>query len=1689
MQPQIARPLGLFALAFCLSHLAIADDNNGASQGGTPTAPLYTDYVSEDGTSARRGNESNWFESIDIYAGTLRVGIPLFNIPGTGNLDFSVQWSANTQEPHANGPHPPRLRTLVTASGGTSICAGGKLPNSNLVLELPDASTWQFYAETVGANSARTTNNWRFSCNGSLTGVLQSPNGNSWDMNVAGQSTFSYTSAAAGSAFGTTNRPDPSFYNTTGGQFFWLMPSAQHDQYGNWVQYGYDGLKLTGMTANDGRQISLSWNGNALTGVASGSRSWLFSQSSTGLLISQPDGQTWTIEEATDWNRVMTGGVYTGAGGLVTAVTNPHGGKTTYTYAAYLVANPNVTCPTAQPDCVRLAIPWVREQPHTALARKQTSDGGTWTYTAYWGNGKAPLATFAPDGPTGHAVRNVQIMTPAKSYQESYQFWSPYEFTTCVSSNTWQIGLLAEKDTGSTQQETYTWINQSMIGGSSGCAAQLGRPLLQTINVIRDGKTYSTNNTYDSYGRATQIVETGDDGNQRVTNRIWLTDTTRWILDRVSSESVGTASSTLSARTYAYNPQGSLTSTTTDGVTHGYGYDGAGNLTSHTDPRGLVTQLGNYYRGVARSEVRPFASGTEPGWCPAPRTSVALTRAVDDFGNVVSLTNARGKTYGYQYDGMNRLVYNTKPAGNPISISWSGSQRTLQRDNYSQTEYFDGYGRTTESVENGIAVNRQFDPLGRMTFQSYPGTSNGDSFDYDQLGRPLTVTHSDGTHQTWGFTGSWEAVTDERGNVTSSIYQAYGNPDEKVLIEVNPPVSGAATLINRNVLGNVTSVVQGSATRTWEYDGHNYLVARTDPETGRTALSRDLSGNLTSRQVGSMPAATYTWDAENRMSSASWSDGVAEQVCKTRDENGNLTTLGSASVTRANAYDDNDNLSSETLIAGGNTLVLQHVFDGDDRLSADVYPDNRRVDYNPDSFGRPTTLGAFGNTISYNARGSVASWTAANSRLTTTTFYDRGWPNQIQVTLAGHPIPAKPIAPTPPGAAPVAPTPPGGSAPVAPGRPSTAEPGAGIAGATACPKAYRAPIAADYVGTNNPTGMLQSDTATWNAKIAACTSDWNNRGVYWSNGDAGCRQTYQEPKLSDYANQNQANARFTDAHKTWQTSMNTCVPQWISKANPWVSYYSAVTTYNSQMAAWQNSQNQYQQAVANYNNAMAAWNAASTKYQQDLATYNAGMAAYNAAVAQNVPAIYATYGYDGVGNIVSISDDSNANLNRTLGYDGLDRLNQADGPWGGGTSLAYDANGNLLKQQLGSYLVNYGYDTQQRLVALAGTKNYSLSYDGWGNVTTRGDGSTWTYDAAGNLRWSNKGAGSQIAYSYDGEGTRAVSVGNGLNRLEFYDHSNQLRFEKNLSSGAIKDYIYLAGQKVADTDGTTTTWYHNDPVGSPVSATDSTGTIVWRNFYHPYGERMLGDGGNTNKQWFGGKTYEDATGLSYFGARWYDPVIGRFMAMDPVDWKESSATHSFNAYGYANNNPLKFTDPNGRDPCYACMFGTAVHETFFNDARARGFLANTTANKTFDGRVDLMNPDNRNIAEIKSLKSVSTPEGKTAAEDQLAGYVSQSFTNGKPVAIGDVSQFMDGRLSKTLDMNYLGSTYEVQYSSVPGVPGVIGYKATKAQKDTKDSGVKSQSSVESDNHAMGMPSTMNTPSAPAAPGPAWGLGF
>lgn len=108
-------------------------------------------------------------------------------------------------------------------------------------------------------------------------------------------------------------------------------------------------------------------------------------------------------------------------------------------------------------------------------------------------------------------------------------------------------------------------------------------------------------------------------------------------------------------------------------------------------------------------------------------------------------------------------------------------------------------------------------------------------------------------------------------------------------------------------------------------------------------------------------------------------------------------------------------------------------------------------------------------------------------------------------------------------------------------------------------------------------------------------------------------------------------------------------------------------------------------------------------------------------------------------------------------------------------------------------------------------------------------------------------------------------------------------------------------------------FYHTDPAGTPLAMTDSTGKVVWKADYKPFGEEQSVTATTTNDKRFIGKEKDEETGLSYFGARYQDAKAGRFISPDPVravDPRTSKTNEKLladpqqlNTYAYALNNP------------------------------------------------------------------------------------------------------------------------------------------------------------------------------------------
>ena len=107
----------------------------------------------------------------------------------------------------------------------------------------------------------------------------------------------------------------------------------------------------------------------------------------------------------------------------------------------------------------------------------------------------------------------------------------------------------------------------------------------------------------------------------------------------------------------------------------------------------------------------------------------------------------------------------------------------------------------------------------------------------------------------------------------------------------------------------------------------------------------------------------------------------------------------------------------------------------------------------------------------------------------------------------------------------------------------------------------------------------------------------------------------------------------------------------------------------------------------------------------------------------------------------------------------------------------------------------------------------------------------------------------------------------------------------------------------------TTSYYHSDHLGSSSIITDANGSLVQYLEYTPYGTVARNEGTDLAKHKFTGKEL-DSTGLYFYGARYYDPEIGRFITADTIV-QAPYDPQSLNRYSYCRNNPINYTDPTG----------------------------------------------------------------------------------------------------------------------------------------------------------------------------------
>ncbi len=130
-----------------------------------------------------------------------------------------------------------------------------------------------------------------------------------------------------------------------------------------------------------------------------------------------------------------------------------------------------------------------------------------------------------------------------------------------------------------------------------------------------------------------------------------------------------------------------------------------------------------------------------------------------------------------------------------------------------------------------------------------------------------------------------------------------------------------------------------------------------------------------------------------------------------------------------------------------------------------------------------------------------------------------------------------------------------------------------------------------------------------------------------------------------------------------------------------------------------------------------------------------------------------------------------------------------------------------------------------------------------------------------------------------------------------------------VTGGVVKKYYYAGNVRVAENNGGVLHFLLTDHLGSTAVTTGDTGARVAERRYYPFGDTRYNSGSDTpplpqkTTYRFTGQRWDPGTSLYFYGARWYDPLIGRFLQADTLV-PQPGNPQALNRYAYAANNPV-----------------------------------------------------------------------------------------------------------------------------------------------------------------------------------------
>jgi len=245
-------------------------------------------------------------------------------------------------------------------------------------------------------------------------------------------------------------------------------------------------------------------------------------------------------------------------------------------------------------------------------------------------------------------------------------------------------------------------------------------------------------------------------------------------------------------------------------------------------------------------------------------------------------------------------------------------------------------------------------------------------------------------------------------------------------------------------------------------------------------------------------------------------------------------------------------------------------------------------------------------------------------------------------------------------------------------------------------------------------------------------------------------------------------------------------------------------------------------------------------------------------------------------------------------------------------SRAYNAFGEIDEADYGAYCytLTSTFDAEDRATH-AGDVTYTYTPDGYLAAKHSSEGTTtYAYSAFGELESVTLADGRDVSYTYDAAGRRTSKA---IDRTvtERYVWADTTRLLAVYDrAGTLQMRFLYADARVpyaADTPQGRI-FFAYDQVGSLRAVSDEAGTVLKRLTHDSYGN-VISDSNPALDipLGFAGGLTDPHTGLTLFGARDYDPTLGRWIAKDPIGFAGGDA----NLYGYCLGDPVNLVDPSG----------------------------------------------------------------------------------------------------------------------------------------------------------------------------------